>query len=73
MNDFNSMVRTKRIALGLSQMQLARASRISQGLLSKIESGKLCPRLDIAIRICKALQIDVIEVEADKVNLMPHR
>ena len=45
----------ERVSLGMSKAQLARAARIDQGLLSKIESGRFRPYLRELRRLADAL------------------
>lgn len=44
-----------RKAIGLTQQQIAKRAGVSQSIISKIEKQNLIPRLDVAIRIWKAL------------------
>ncbi|MBI2579254.1 MAG: CBS domain-containing protein [Candidatus Aenigmarchaeota archaeon] len=48
-------IKRRRMRLGLKQLELARASNVSQSLVAKIESGKLNPSYEIAKRIFAAL------------------
>jgi len=49
-------LKKKRIELGLTQSELAKAAEISQGLVARIESGKVDPRLSTLSRIVNVLE-----------------
>jgi predicted transcriptional regulator len=53
------LIKSRRIELGMTQADLAKASGASQSLLSKIEAGNLHPRFDDAVNILKALKLKV--------------
>lgn len=50
-----NQVEKRRIELGMSQEELARASRVSRQTISDIETGRHIPRLDTALMIASAL------------------
>lgn len=52
------MLATMRERKNMTQTQLSRQARISQGYYSEIESGFRCPSPNVAARIAKALNID---------------
>lgn len=58
MNNQTSPIRRAREAAGLTQIQLARRLRITQGALSSMETGKN-PRLETLRKIAKALKVPV--------------
>lgn len=49
-------IRAERLAVGLSQSQLARAARVSQPNLSAYENGRRSPSLEVLDRIARALR-----------------
>ena len=49
-------LRRKRIGLGLTQAELARAAGVSQGLIARIESGKIDPRLSTLRKIVGVIE-----------------
>lgn len=51
-----------RSARGLTQTDLARASRISQGTVALIESGKRAPGLQVIDRLAKGLGCAAIDL-----------
>jgi len=48
-------IRRKRAELGMTQAELAKAAGISQGMVAKVESGKIDPRLSTLKRIVDVL------------------
>jgi len=50
-----SELKKKRIELGLTQAELAKAAGLSQGLIAKIESGKVDPRMSTIRKIVNVL------------------
>jgi y4mF family transcriptional regulator len=59
-------VRERRVALGLSQAQLARRARVSRQWVSEFEAGKATAELGLALRLLDALdlRLQVIVAEA---------
>ena len=57
------MIRDKRIAMGLSQNELAKKVGIAQAFMHEIESGKKNPSVDVLIRICEVLEIPLFPEE----------
>jgi transcriptional regulator with XRE-family HTH domain len=56
---FASAVRARRSARNISLRQLARRSDCSPSALSLIERGEVVPRLTLAWRIAKALEVEL--------------
>ncbi|HLX72700.1 MAG TPA: helix-turn-helix transcriptional regulator [Verrucomicrobiae bacterium] len=67
---FGSVVRTRRIAAGLSQEKLAERSGLHPNYISMIERGVRNPTLDASARIAKALKVGLPALieEAQKHN-----
>lgn len=59
-------VRERRVALGLSQVQLAARAGMSQPALSRLEAGGVVPTIPLLERISVALDADLI------VEIAPH-
>lgn len=59
---FGSAVRVRRAELGITLEQLAQASGVSTGSLSRLERGALNPSLQSAVAIATALGNDVSEL-----------
>ena len=59
-------VRERRLALGLSQTELARRAGMTQPALSRLEAGGVVPTIPLLERISTALDADLI------VELAPH-
>lgn len=55
-------VAERRLALGLTQEQLAREANVGQHTISDIETGLHVPKVDIAIQISRALLQQVEEL-----------
>ena len=53
------MIRNAREALGWTLYRLSKETGITEGHLSKIEAGKIVPRVDMLQRITKALHVYV--------------
>ena len=62
-------IRTRRLALGMSQGDLAQAVNVTQGAVSQWESGLTKPTLDTLVRIAKVLDCTtddlLVEQEGD--------
>lgn len=54
--EFGLYVKKTREALKMSQNDLSRATKISQGWISKIESGRTVITLDHAVTLMEALE-----------------
>ena len=59
---FGEAVKTKRKALGISVEDLAQMVDVTPRYIYKIEAGERMPRMDVALRILKALQLSADEV-----------
>ncbi len=59
-------VRERRVALGLSQTELARRAAMTQPALSRLEAGGVIPTIPLLERIATALDADLI------VEISPH-
>ena len=59
-------VRERRLALGLSQTELARRAEMTQPALSRLEAGGVVPTIPLLERISTALDADLI------VEIAPH-
>lgn len=53
---FGENVRTRRLALKLTQIDLAKLLKIQQGAVSDIENGQHAPTLETVEKIAKALK-----------------
>jgi ribosome-binding protein aMBF1 (putative translation factor) len=62
---FGRAVSARRGALGLTQVGLARAVPMNRSHLSELENGKRSPSLELAERIAKALESELIELLKD--------
>lgn len=54
-----SWLRIAREWRGMTQRELASEAAITQGMLSRFENGRRQPRLSIAVRLGKALDVEV--------------
>ena len=54
-------IKIRRIAMDLSQLELAKQAEVSQSMLSQIEKGTKNPSLQVAYEIAKVLKCDVNE------------
>lgn len=59
-------LRTIRAELGLSQIELSKRAKISQGKVCEYEKGKVIPRVDTALKIANALGKTVEEIWGPK-------
>jgi ribosome-binding protein aMBF1 (putative translation factor) len=59
-------IRERRLALGLSQVELAGLAGMTQPALSRLEAGGVVPTIPLLDRISKALDADLI------VEIAPH-
>lgn len=57
-------IRERRLARGWSQRELAQHAGLAQVTISTIERGAYVPSLESLIRICRALDIDLGEIDA---------
>jgi predicted transcriptional regulator len=65
-NPASRAVRERRLALGLSQTELARRAAMTQPALSRLEAGGVIPTIPLLERITTALDADLI------VEIAPH-
>jgi transcriptional regulator with XRE-family HTH domain len=54
---FGAAVRERRLAVGVSQEQLANAAQVERSHMGKIERGEHMPNLVLILRIAEALQV----------------
>ncbi|MEM1312665.1 MAG: helix-turn-helix transcriptional regulator [Patescibacteria group bacterium] len=62
---FGANVAELRKKAGLTQLQLAFATKLTLSYISKIESGKMNPSLIWVISLAKALNVSVTEILKD--------
>ena len=63
----------RRIALGLTQRDLAKRSGIKQPMIARIELGECSPRIDTLIQLALALDLEIIvqpHKKAHQINSM---
>ena len=58
---FGEFILSKREAKNMSQSEVAYRANTKQGTISKIENGVREPTLNLALRICDALGVDINE------------
>ena len=56
---FGEAVKKKRKALGISVEDLSQMVDVTPRYIYKIEAGERMPRMDVALRIIAALEIDI--------------
>ena len=56
---FGEFIRDRRIALNLTQSEVASSVGIGQGYLSKVEAGSREPTLTISLKLCDVLGLDI--------------
>ncbi|MGQ4833295.1 MAG: multiprotein bridging factor aMBF1 [Candidatus Asgardarchaeia archaeon] len=61
--DFNTKIKDKREALGLSLSELAKTIKEKESLLRKIEAGKMVPTFDVARKLEKVLGVKILVKE----------
>ncbi len=64
---FANLARRRRLALGLTQTQLAEAIGRSQTWISELESGRTVPLLDSALLVAGALELEIDVAENPRV------
>lgn len=64
----NLKLKFKRIELGISQAELAKAAGVTRQTIGLIEAGEFNPSIKLCIAICKALGVTLNDLfwEADK-------
>ena len=60
--DFSEVLRSRRVALGLSQAQLAQRARVSPRQLARYEAGEQQPVLSAAVALAEALGISLTQL-----------
>lgn len=73
---FGAVVRAQRLALGISQEQLANASLVERSHMGKIERGEHMPNLVLILRIAAALRVKpglLVNEVADQLDLAAKR
>ena len=61
-------VRSRREELGMTQIELAESARLSQGHISKVESGAFIPKESTLIVLAVALRLSPEELLGTKSN-----
>lgn len=64
-----NVVASRRRQLGLTQQELADAAGVSRKLVCDAEAGKLTMQLDGLVKICNALDCDLVVREAHRDRL----
>ena len=64
--ELGTVVRERRLALGLSQTELARRAGMTQPALSRLEAGGATPTIGLLERLAHALDADLV------VTIVPH-
>ncbi len=64
-DDFNTLLRTKREKLGLKQEQIARMVSERESIIQKMESGNFKPSITMARKLEKILKIQLVEEAED--------
>lgn len=59
---FGNIIKSKREDLEIFQSDLANSVGVTQGAISMYEDGKWLPKMDVQIKLCKALELDYVEV-----------
>lgn len=62
---FGNFVKTRRLQLDLTQGEVAERVGITQGCLSKVENGVQEPTIVLALKICKALNLNINDFARD--------
>lgn len=60
--NISDRIKTYRKSLGLTQEELASRANINEKYFGRIERGESCPTIDYVIKICDAMDIDIIEL-----------
>lgn len=63
MKDYRQILREKRLALKITQTNLAKEVGITQTFMSEIENGRKTPSVDVLFKICNALDIKLFPEE----------
>ncbi|HUR60743.1 MAG TPA: CBS domain-containing protein [Candidatus Thermoplasmatota archaeon] len=70
LSDVVRTVRRQRITLGLTQAELAKASKTSQSLIAKLEKGRISASYDVVRRILEALDRAAANEEEEAGDIM---
>ena len=57
--NFGEFIREGRLARNISQLELAESLGLSQPFYSRLEKGLRCIDLELAVKICSALELDL--------------
>ena len=60
---FGRLMATKMIKKNVNQFDVASFCEVSQGTISAYIYGKTSPRLDVALKICQFLDIELNEIK----------
>ncbi len=71
-DDYAERVRKAREKLGWTQRALAEAVREGENVIRRIESGRLRPSIELAMRLEKVLGIKLLEPVVDNYSLSPN-
>ena len=66
-----SRLRSARVALGLSQEEVAARAGLNTSYLSQIERGRKAPSLDVFVRLATAVNLTLAELFADREDSAP--
>ena len=58
--NYREIIKKKRIEKGLSQYRLAKLVGITPPFMNEIESGRKSPSVEVLIKICKELDIEML-------------
>ena len=61
----DTLIKQRRIK-GMTQKELAQASRLTQSVIARLESKKATPQLDTLLKVASALGCDIAVVPATK-------
>ena len=56
----------QRHSKGMTQKEVAKASRLTQSVIARLESKKVTPQLDTLLRVASALGCDIAVVPANE-------
>lgn len=59
---FSDRIKIYRKYLGLTQETIASRAKINEKYYGRIERGESCPTIEFAVRICDAMEIDIVEL-----------
>ena len=60
--NYKEIIKKRRLEMGLSQNKLAKLVGITQPFMNEIESGRKSPSVEVLIKICKELDIQMFSV-----------